>query len=51
MTAIVTLQHAMQMELDSKKVEFKTLLQRAPQVQTTPSSVGTPREESISEES
>lgn len=50
MTAIVTLQHAMQTTVESKIVKLKTLLQSSPQVQTTPSSVGAPREESISEE-
>jgi hypothetical protein len=42
MTVIVTLQQAMQMVLDNKMVELKTLLQRAHQVQPTQSSTGTP---------
>ena len=40
----------MKTELDSKMAELKTLLQRAPQVQEAPSYVGTPWEESTSEE-
>ena len=50
MTMIVTSQQAMQMVLDSKMEELKTLLQRAHQVQPSQSPTGTPWEEFFSQE-
>lgn len=50
MTAIVTLQHARKANLNNKITELKTLLQKAPQMQATPSNVGTLQEDSTSEE-
>lgn len=50
MTTIVTSQHLMRTELDNKIIELKTLLQRAPPMQTTLSYVGILREDSTSEE-
>ena len=50
MTAIVTSQHAMKAELDNKITELKTLLQKAPLMQATPSNVGILWEDSASEE-
>lgn len=50
MTAIVTSQHAMKIELDTKIAKLKTQLQRAPLMQVAPSYVGTAQEESTSEE-
>ena len=50
MTAIVSSQAAMKATLDSKIAELKTLLQKAPKMQATPSNVGTPREDFTLEE-
>ena len=50
MTGIVTSQQAMQMVLDNKMAELKTLLHRAHQAQLAQSSTRTPREEFVSKE-
>ena len=46
MTAIMTSHDVMKVALDSKITKLKTLLQKAPQMQATPSNVRTPWEDS-----
>ena len=50
MTIIVTSQDAMKVALDSKIVELKILLQRAPHMQAIESNVGNLWKDSTSEE-